>query len=159
MERLDFCADPSGRVFIAPDNTEYVIRVFTGDGVLDQTIQQSVARIPKTEDEIQAEIDEYEQLAAVNPSLAPGYEPSPYHPLISLAGIDHEGNLWVRQYNQEDSVNFDVFNPSGELVYTVSWEDPIIGESVEFRVDSYGILGAVIDSDEYPRIYRFELDN
>lgn len=159
IECMDFTADPAGRVFIAPDNTEYVIKVLTADGEPEHIIQQSIAGIPKTEGEIQAEIDEYEQLAAANPSYAPGYEPVPFHPLIAIAGVDHEGNLWVRQYNQESAVHFDVFSPGGDLVYTVSMEDPMCNEEIEFRIDSYGILGAVVDSDEYPRIYRYELNH
>ncbi len=159
LERLDFYADPSGRVFIASDNTKYLINVLTDDGVLLHTIQQSVARIAKTEDEIQTETDEYEQLAADNPSYASGFEPNAYHPLISLAGVDNEGNLWVQLFNQENKVNFDVYTPSGELVFTVSLEESITDETIVFQVDSYGILGAVINSSIYPRIYIFELAN
>lgn len=159
MDCLDYLADPSGNVYIALDNTEYIIEVLSADGVLEYTIHQDIARIPKTETEIQAELDEYEQYAMRSPLYPSGYEPTPFHPLISLAGVDHLGNLWVQRHNPENQVHFDVFDSAGDLVFTASLDNSAQREDMDFRIDAYGILGAVVDSDEYPRIYRFELDH
>lgn len=157
IDLLDFAADPSGRVFIASDNTEYKISVFSIDGTEIDRIIGSVERIRKTSEQIEQEIDEFEEWAQQDQAYMGGYRPSEYEQLISIAGTDAEGNLWIQRHDSEPIIKFDVWDISDNLVFTAML--PRHGEmpELEFHVDRYGILGANTNSEEYPRIYSFNL--
>lgn len=158
IEILEFLADPIGRVFVVSDYTEYVIKVFSDDGILEYEIVRCLDKIPKSEEEIQDEIDEFERLAVNDQAYMVGYQPIPYHRLISLVGVDGEDNLWIQRHNSENEINFDVIDPMGNLVYIVSLGNSLCDLNLMFHVDDYGILGAVVNSADYPRIFSFELD-
>ena len=156
---LDFTADSSGRIFIASDNTKYEISVFTLDGTEATEITGRIERIRKTDEQIQLEIEEFEEWAVQDQAYMGGYQPPGYHQLISLAGIDADGNLWIQRHDSPGVVNFDVWNETCDLIYTVSYSGNEGTPELEFHIDSHGILAANTDSEEYPRVYSFELMN
>ena len=161
IEMVDFFATPTGKVFIVPDYTEYIIEVFSSDGIFECVIDQEIERMQKSEEEIQLEIEEFEQAVSNNQVYigVQGYQPAQYHQLISLAGVDADGKLWVERCDSEDGYSFDVWDLTGNLTYTVILQDIEDNLDLTFHVDQYGILGANVDSDQYPRIYTFKLDN
>lgn len=158
IELLDFTADSTGRVFIVSDNTEYKISVVSIDGTDLATIIGEVERIKKTSEVIQQEIAEFEEWAKQDRAYMGGYQPSDYYQLISLPGVDTNGNLWVQRHDSDDVISFDVWDTSCNLLYTVSFDQNEGIPELDFHVDNHGILGANTESEEYPRIYTFELD-
>ena len=155
---MDCTGSPEGTFYSVSDNTEYSISIYSPDGERSGTIScPEVSRIPKTEGEIADEIEEFETYAVNDQSYTGGYEPCPYHTLIALAGVDAEGNLWVERMDTEEGFLFDIWDPSGNLVYTASFNELEKGTEASFHVDAYGILAAVTDPDLFPRVLTLEL--
>ena len=158
IECMDFAAGIDGRVFLTQDNTSYYISVFSGDGEELFSIENSeVDRIPKTSEEIEEEIEYFESWAREDQGYTGGYEPSPYHHLISIAGVDSQGNLWVERFGNDTVHQFDVWDDTGNLLYTASFTG-YSGIDLMFSVDQYGILAAVIDPGHFPQILELELE-
>ena len=158
IECMDFAAGIDGRVFLTQDNTAYYISVFSGDGEELFSIENSeVDRIPKTSEEIEEEIEYFESWAREDQGYTGGYEPSPYHHLISIAGVDSQGNLWVERFGNDTVHQFDVWDDTGNLLYTASFTG-YSGIDLMFSVDQYGILAAVIDPGHFPQILELELE-
>ncbi len=156
---IDLAADREGNVFIAADNTEYHISVYTPDGEeLLQIERDDVSRMPKTPDEIQAEIDDFESWAVRDEAYTGGYEPSPFYHLISLAGIDAEGNLWVVRHDSDTDCLFDIWSLSGNLMYTARLSRSENDPDLIFRVDQLGILAATNYACQFQRVYILNLD-
>lgn len=161
MELLDFCASPIGKVYIVSDHTEYRIEVFSSNGELEYIVNPEVERLEKSKEDIQQEIDEFEQAirnGQINPAMQ-SFEPAPYNTLIALAGVDGDGNLWVERLDSEEDYHFDVWDSTGSIAYTAVLQVTAGIPDLTFKIDQYGILGANVDSDEYPRIYSYVLDN
>lgn len=155
---IDFAAEPGGVVFIAPDITSYTISVYDPAGDELNTIEnQDVSRISKTSEEIEEEIDYFESWAREDEAYTGGYEPAPYHDLISITGVDSEGNLWVERLDIDEEHQFDIWDASGNLLYTASLQE-YAEMDLRFSVDQYGILAAVVDPEHYPRILELELE-
>lgn len=157
MNLMDFHADRSGQVYVAEDFTEYSIDIYAPDGSAVRSIEAPVSRLEKSQEQIQAEIEEYEAQAVSDFSYQGGYEPSPYDQLISICGVDSTGNLWVRRFDLNAGLHFDIWDSSGTLVYTTSLADLDTSLEVRFLVDEIGMVGAVTDPGDYPRVYFLEL--
>lgn len=153
---LEFYADRTGYVYIVQDFTNYSIDVYAPDGSLNYTIVASVERLEKSDEQIQSEIEEYEAFAVNDAAYTGGYEPSKYGQLISLSGVDSDGNLWVERFDSETGYHFDVWDSNGYLAYTASLTSIVADLEMKFLVDEIGIVGAVTDPDDYPRIYYLE---
>ncbi|MBN1435335.1 hypothetical protein JW921_11280, partial [Candidatus Fermentibacterales bacterium] len=159
MDLLDFCAEQGGTVFVVTDVTDYRITVFSADGSVERAIEPGVARLPKTDEEIRSEIEEFDDSHTGDRAYTGGYEPSPYHPLIELAGVDGDGRLWVRRLDAAEGYLFDVWDSMGSLACQVMLEDVAGDLELTFHVDRYGVLGANLDSDWHPRVYMLVLDD
>lgn len=161
IELIEFFGTPTGRVFIVPDNTVYSIKAFSSEGNLEYLIDPDIERTRKTEEEIQGEIEEFEQAIRnnqINPATQE-FQPALYQRLIGIAGVDADSNLWVERYDFENGYHFDVWDPSGGIIYTVVMQNTTDNLNLSFYIDQYGILGANVDSDYYPRVYSYTLDN
>ncbi|MCK5131458.1 MAG: hypothetical protein KAR40_04830 [Candidatus Sabulitectum sp.] len=151
----DFCADREGNVFITGNNTIYSVSIFNSAGEIIGTIERGdIARLQKT-DEL---FDEETRLHEQQPMQDYRYnEPYAFHKLIALAGIDSEGNLWVTRFDSMPDCLFDIWSPSGELLYTArlqrTEESP---ELVIIKVDRGGILASTSGSADVERIYFLE---
>lgn len=157
IDLFGFVASPDGKVFITEDNTIYSVTVYSPSAAELQTIEcTDVNRIAKTEAEIQEEIDVFEEWAVQDQAYTGGYTPVPYRQLISLTGVDADGNLWVERLDSEDEYRFDVWNTAGEKVFTVVF--PRAGAEMVFSVSQYGILGAVVDPEQFPQVYSLEME-
>lgn len=158
IELIDFVAGAKGYVYYTQDNTSYLISVFSPEGEeVALIVNPEVSRISKTPKEIEEEIEYFESWARQDQAYTGGYEPSPYHQLISLIGVDAEGNLWVERHGNEDGHHFDAWDDSGNLVFTTTFSGYNEIDFL-FTVDQYGMLAAVVDSEHYPRIFKLELE-
>ena len=157
IEILEFTGSSSGKLFLVPDVTDYRVKVFAMDGEIIGEIEGSMERIRKTEEQIQTEIEEFEEWAQQDQAYMGGYRPSEYEVLISVTGVDANGYLWVQRHDSTDAYNFDVWEYSGELIAQAQLpKNPEMPE-LKFHIDEYGLLWANVDSDEYPRVYCFEV--
>jgi hypothetical protein len=157
IEMSDVAADPGGRVFTVRDNSAYLVSVFSPAGEEMFVIENpDVARLPKTPEELEEETEHFESRARNDQAYTGGYEPCPFHRLISLAGVDAEGNLWIERHDREDGHHFDVWDSSGNPAHTarLAGYDDV---DMWFSVSSYGMLAAVVDEDHFPRVYTLEL--
>ena len=157
IELLEFAGSSSGLLFLVPDVTDYTVKVFSMDGEIISEIEGSMERIRKSEEQIQTEIEEFEEWAQQDQAYMGGYRPSDYEVIISVTGVDSNGYLWIERHVSADSYNFDVWDYSGELIaQALLPKNPEIPE-LEFHINEYGLLGANVDSDDYPRVYCFEV--
>ena len=158
IDLLDFSGSYSGELFLAPDVTEYKITVFSREGEIVNEIDGSMDRIRKSEEQIQREIDEFEEWAQQDQAYMGGYRPSEYEVIIGIVGVDANGHLWVQRLDSSESYDFDIWGYSGELISQAHFaRNPEMPE-LEFHIDEYGLLGANVDSEEYPRVYCFEVE-
>jgi len=156
---MDYAGAPDGSFCIALDNTQYSISIYSPEGELSSSINRpDVACIPKSEEEIEDEITEFERYAVNDQSYTGGYEPCPNHTLISLAGVDSDGNLWVERHDAETGCRFDVWDLSGNLVQTVSYQGVGSDSDMLFHVDQYGFLAGITDDESFPQVLVMELD-
>lgn len=159
LNLIDFAADRYGNVFIAVDNTEYSISVYNPSGEeLLQIVREDVNRMPKTPEEIQAEIDDFEEWAVQDQAYTGGYEPSPFYKLISLAGTDAEGHLWVVRHDSDIGYLFDIWSSSGDMIYTARLSRSENDPGLFFRVDQIGIIAATHNSYQFQRVYTLDID-
>jgi hypothetical protein len=157
IDLFGFVASPDGKVFVAEDNTVYSVTVYSPSTSELQTIEcTDVNRIAKTEVEIQEEIDVFEEWAVQDQAYTGGYTPVPYRQLISLTGIDADGNLWIERLDSENEYRFDVWSSAGEKEFTVFF--PRADTEMIFSVSQYGILGAVVDPEQFPQVYSLEME-
>lgn len=154
----EFAADCAGNVFVVEDNTSYAISAYSPEGNEMYRIGcPDVNRIPKTPEEIEEEIVLFESWAQEDQAYTGGYEPNPYHQLISLVGTDAEGNLWIERHDSENGCKFDVWDATGSLIFTASFPQVESDPGILFNVDQYGILAAVVDDEHFPQIYTLEI--
>ncbi len=159
--KMDHTAASDGTFYLTMNNTDYFVSVYAADGELADSIsRQDIPRLPKTDMELQGEIEEFERNAVSDQAYTGGYEPYPFYPIISFCGVDSDGNLWIERLDRDHETEgcfFDVWNSSGNLEYTVSYREPEAFSGITFRIDQYGILGCVVDSDLFPRVLFLEL--
>ena len=160
IELMEFVASPQGNVFFAQDNTSYLISAYSPEGEEIYRIENpEVNRIPKTPEEIEEEITQFESWAKVDQAYTGGYEPSPYHQLISLAGVDADENLWIKRNDSDDGYKFDVWNAAGDLLFTAGFPASENDPYIRFSVDQYGILAAIANSEHFPQVYKLEIES
>jgi len=156
FEVLEFYADRQGMVYLVTDNTLYSVDALNPDGSLAYNIELPADRNRKSAEQIATEIAEFEAFAVNDRAYPGGYQPCPYDRLISIVGVDIEGRLWIERFGSGDTYDFDVWE-EGTLRYTVVL--PVVDEEkleMTFSVGEAGIVGAVTDPYDYPRVYFYE---
>lgn len=155
---FSYTTTPDGTVFRAPMTADsYTVEVYSPEGPLVLTIERSYTPVAKTEQEIEDEktFVEARMAAGGAPAGMMSWEPDPYK--FSIAGIraDHEGNVWVTRGWTAGAV-FDVFDPAGELLYTVDiardstdWWQVVPGEQ--------GFLAFNANPGDWSRLYVLEM--
>ncbi len=161
IEMMYYTAAPDGTFYLTMNDTEYSVSIYSVSGELTGTISSpDLPRIAKTEEEIEEEIVSFEELAVQDQAYTGGYEPYPYHQLISLVGVDADGNLWIERFDgdqETEGCQFDVWDSTGNMIYTASFQEPEASSDILFHVDQYGILASVEDPDLFPRVLFLEL--
>ncbi|MCK5036887.1 MAG: hypothetical protein KAS73_13420 [Candidatus Sabulitectum sp.] len=163
IEMMHYTAAPDGTFYLTMDNTEYSVSIYSASGELTGSIQRSdLPRIAKTEEEIEEEIVLFEERAVEDQAYTGGYEPCPYHQMISLVGVDEDSNLWIERLGGDPETEgclFDVWDSEGNLVHTASFQEPEASSDILFHADQYGILANVVDPDLFPRVLFLELED
>lgn len=161
IEMMHYAAAHNGTFYLTTDNTEYSVSIYSASGELTGSIHPSdMPQMPKTEEEIEEETALFEEHAVEDQAYTGGYEPCPYHRLISLVGVDADGNLWIERLDgdqETEGCSFDVWDAEGNLVFTASFQEPEATSDILFHVDQYGILANVVDPDLFPRVLFLEL--
>lgn len=155
---FDFAASSDGTVYIVTDNTRYSIQVCDSAGSeLFVINRDDVIREEKSETRIQIEIEEFEEWATQDQAYMGGYEPSHFFSLIKLCGVDAQRNLWVRRLRESPDCVFDVYDPTGQLVYRSRLHRSEIDQGLIFSVDPYGILAITDDEADFQRVYMAKI--
>jgi hypothetical protein len=148
----------NGLVYVAPDPQGRAdILVYREDGSPQDTLRLSYPEVPKTS----AEIEEERSFIAsfferTTRTMQVDWEPLPDRPMISGLGIDSLGNLWV-QKGTELSPIFDVFDASGERIFTVALPGREDASDWRFEISPEGILAVPQDPELYPVVYLLEI--
>lgn len=134
-----FASDNTGRVFTSIMSTDsYLIEGFLPGGEQFLTIQRQYESIPKTPEEIEEEIEDFntflenratsggsgrmQGMGVQIPTDELNYEPDPDHYAISDLMIDPQERIWARR-GSEPLPYFDVFDLEGELLFTAAVEE------------------------------------
>lgn len=169
---VDFASDHQGRVFISVKSTDsYRVDGYLPDGERFLSIEQPFEPVPKTQEEIDMEIEDFNDFLQRMSSSGGGrghsalrnlniseikHEPIPYRYSIADLAIDGQDRIWVRR-GSEIHPCFDVYDLEGELLLEVSveTEDPE-ADRWEIVITDQGILAYTDDPVDYPRILLFE---
>lgn len=171
-----FASDFSGKVFTSVMSAdEYLISGYLPGGELFVTIEQPYSPIPKTEQEIADEIEDFNTFLENRQSSGGGgsrmqsmgvqipleelvLEPNPNHYAVSELMVDSEERIWVRR-GAEAQPFFDVFDYEGNLLFTASVEegDPDSADW-EIVVGENSLLGYSSDPLGYPKVVVLSLE-
>jgi hypothetical protein len=158
ISNLDFVASPEGIVYVAEDVTMYSVTVYSPDGYEQYVItRHDIDRILKSDAEIEREITEFEEWAQQDQAYMGGYEPSQYHTLISLVGIDDDRNLWIERLTPDTNQYCDVWSPTGEMLYSVKLHRSEDDLYLDLYCDQYGLLGLTTAAADFQKVYRLEI--
>ncbi len=158
------CAASNGRVFYSQSSIdEFVIHGCEPDGTSFLHIEdENVHRVRKSEDELQAEIDNFtsffNRMTGGSPRDIP-IEPDPYKRTLLGMFIDGEERLWVR-LGCYPGIVFRVYEMSGEILFHAKVEydgNPLDLISWKITVDEHGFLGHDTSHDQYQRVYMLTL--
>ena len=125
--RIDFrkvAAGQDGRVYIAVDRNDYRINVYTPDGKLERVIEREYVSRDRSEQDYNLLKSILEtQLAQIpNAKIVIGKN----EPDIGAVSFGRDGNLWVTSsrsgFDEPEGtlITWDVFNPDGHFIKTVS---------------------------------------
>jgi hypothetical protein len=157
-----FTTTDEGMVFRSPfSSSNFLIEGYQPDGTSCLMIEDDdYRRVPKSEEEIQTEIDlvnERLSIAGVPPGTIE-WEPDPYRPAVFGLFMDAGEHLWARLgYYRE--VVFEVFDTDGNHVAYAMLDYPgDVDDLVTWQVivDEQGILAFDTSPEDYPRIYMLE---
>lgn len=153
-EVFDVTTGMMGPAYICEDNTEYQIEIRSvcGDSIGEICLQDA-PRLPKTQEEIQSDIEEMNESHRGDYFYEGDISPPNYHRLIDLSGVDSLERLWVRDFAVEDSLHFDIWNDEGELVAEAGLPWPDSRPPVIASVDEGGLLLYTNQQADIVRLY------
>ena len=158
-----FAGDHQGNVFISPASTEeYRIMGFDRNGEMILELDLEKEMVERSQEEITREQERFNSvLSARNPGFSQSYQPLECRYMIPPNGIhtDDLGRIWVRD-GLADGPEFDVYNYSGEVLFTAvtSGIDPWdTNDVLWWSVGEYGLLCFSIDPYENPVVYFFPI--
>ncbi len=160
-----FTCDSEGNVFVAPVSAEkYIIQGYNSRGECFLTIERDITPVRKTDEELARETERFNSMFSARNSGAPGnYSPGEFRYTIPPQGLhaDNLGRLWVLDGTSGESL-FDVFDYSGELLFTVKIQGIESEETVDmlwWNVSEHGLLAFSLDPVNVPKVYVFEFQN
>lgn len=156
---FDFTASRQNLVYICEDVSNYMIDVLALNGDYLYSIRRTeVERQEKSENELEAEKEEFETWAQQDQAYMGGYEPSEFHALINLSGVDAEGRLWVRRLDQHSSdIVFDLFDSEGQMCGSAVLRRDSTACDLVFKVDSYGIYATTSSESDFVEVYLLDV--
>ncbi len=152
-----FTSDGSGRVFIAqPGSDRITVTGYLPDGREFLQIQERIDQVEKTESELAAEEEEFQEMSANMGRRFHGagatFDPLPYRRAVSELGVDGSGRLWVRLGTVRYPF-WKVYDMEGLLLFTASlhMDDPDL-DGMTVRITENGITAWVPDPTTWPRV-------
>lgn len=153
-----FTSGADGSVFISGPGTDFVrVTGYLADGEEFLSIEEHIDRVAKTEEEIAAEKEDFEEFTSrTGRRMSRGdtsFEPEPYRRAVSELGLDSENRLWVRMGTCRYPF-WQVYDMEGNLLFTASLEidDPDI-DGMTVRITENGITAWVPDPGTWPRVF------
>lgn len=127
IQQVDFrkmTVGADGRVYVAGERNNYIVRVYQPDGTLERVITRDYEHQPR----LQKEIDRIESTLTTQLAQLPGatWDISKTEPDISTVKMGPDGNLWVEcsqgGVDQPEGVfyTWDIFTTDGHFVEQVS---------------------------------------
>jgi len=157
-----FTSDLEGRVFIARPGSDAVrITGYLSDGEEFLSIDENIEKAEKTEEEIAAEREDYEEFTSRSgrrmTRSSDSYDPAPYRRAVTELGVDADGRLWVRLGTYRYPY-WMVYDMEGQLLFTASLEmnDPDL-DDMSVRINENGITAWVPDPTTWPRVFIVEM--
>ncbi len=152
----------TGRVYVSPFHGDgYLIQSFEADGSSAGEITQDYTPIPKTDEEIQSEIEFIEFFLKAGEGDNPMYnyicDPWPNHFAVKGLFIAGDGNLWAMRGGMP-AVTFDVWNEANDLVGTATV--PGLNQnnsSWKFAFGENQIISWSENPDDFQKIYILEI--
>ena len=160
---MTWTSDREGNVFLAPRSGEdYSITGFDTSGESFVEMNMDLPMVEKSPEEIALEGAFWNERARnMGANFDMDFVPSPWRWQVHSMGVDDQNRLWVRR-GTEGTPTFDVFDYSGELLFTAVLP-PVSGYQGllwEIRVDEHGILAWTLDPlDGYQKLYTLELQD
>lgn len=174
---IAFAADLDGTVYFSRMSAEeYRVTGVDAEGDTVLTITEDYTPVPKTEEEISREIEDFYDFlerragsgggrggAGLAGNVSPedvDFEPEPYRYAITSLGVDGDGNIWVRR-GWETCPWFDVWSPSGEKLFTASLSSEGNADrcaDYTFEVDAHGLLAFEPDPEGFPEVLVIGLE-
>ncbi|PIE53340.1 hypothetical protein CSA37_02030 [Candidatus Fermentibacteria bacterium] len=160
IEMFDFTASHNRDIYIAKDVSRYLIEVFSPSGEFRYLINRSdVPRLPKSDQVIQDETAEFERWARQDQAYMGGYQPSSCYPVIELAGVDSEGNLWVRRLDlASGNIVFDIYDSDGSLFGCAELPIGQYSEKLQIKIDQYGMYASTTDESDNAAVYSININ-
>jgi hypothetical protein len=160
-EQPVFTSDLAGRVFIAqPGSDRIQVTGYMPDGTEFLHIEERVERVEKTQAELDAEEEEFQEISSRMGrrfrGADPTFDPIPFRRAVSELGIDRDNRLWVRLGTLRYPF-WNVYDMNGQLLFTasISPDDPD-ADGMTVRVTENGIIAWVPDPTTWPRVYLVE---
>ncbi|MCK4671314.1 MAG: 6-bladed beta-propeller [Candidatus Aegiribacteria sp.] len=157
-----FTMSPDGIVYTSVKSTEeYVIHCMDTDGTKLFTVTEPFTRVPRTQEEIQQELEHMQSLIQGNAleSLLDSFEPETYRYSISSMSIGPDGNLWVGQGIYRHPV-FRIYDPqNGDYLFTAALDSTEKKSQLLVMMNRWGITAMNTMSDQWPRIYILQVKN
>lgn len=157
------CASHDGRVFYTVVSVDsFEITGFEQDGTrFFHVVDEDYRRTPKTEEEMQIEIQsrekDYNRLGTGASGLT--IRPDPYKPSIIGLHIDGYNRLWIR-LGYCPGIVYRVYDMNGEILFHATTDFPFdIQDYLDWAIsiNDNGFLAFPSNPDDYPRIYMLSL--
>lgn len=167
---IKFAVAGDGTVYAAVSSTDsWEVLGFSADGEEILSLERPFSPVEKTEEELEAEVEEFERMIASRAGGRHGggggrsgggfgFEPEALKVAIAALFIDSEDRIWVRS-GVHTNPWFDVFDEDGRELFTSSF-DPGTDELIDMEVivSPYGFAAFEGNPYSYPRVYILELD-
>jgi len=140
MRGLAWAGALDGRVYTSENFDGYEIRVHAPDGKLERVIEREYTHRQRTKDEMEANKPRVMMRMGNGQRMQPQIKSSPTDRDILRMLPRDDGSLWVLSSRggnglpQGTMATFDVFDPRGHFVRTVSFKVPIDPKQDEFHI-------------------------
>ena len=160
-DMMVFESAPDGRVFRSSIGSErFVLVGYEPDGTEFLRIEEDIEAVPKTEEEIQEEIDLMRTRmvqGGAPPEMTEGYRPQPNRPSVAGLLLDDQGLLWVQLGTTETPIFF-VLDQSGQRRFIAGLDYSGDASNWSFSAMQGGRMLAVdINPEIYPKVYILEV--
>jgi hypothetical protein len=140
MRRLTWAAGSDGRIYLSDDFDAYTIMVFSPSGKLERVIEREYSHRQRSKDEMEASKPRVVMRGAGGQRMQPQIKSSETDRDVLRILPRQDGTLWVlsskggNSQPQGTMATFDVFNPAGHFVRTVSFQVPGDFKQDEFHI-------------------------